>query len=261
MKHAMGPVRECEASCYSLEIREPLATIHFFGDIYEMATCHDAKRNFMSLLHELNEAPEIRALLVLNSPGVLGDENYCRFVYSALNRRSSCDEFGGLDQFERLGNATRQFVREIVKFRKLLIVGFDGDMASPFFGVGLGADFRYATSTMTLQPSHSRLGMGPSGGLAFFLPELIGFAKARDLLYSDKPATAGELQRLGLLDDQFPAETFHAECIDRANELARMPLSAIAETKAVLGWRFRNLMEFLEWEALSVDRAMIQGMP
>ena len=61
-------------------------------------------------------------------------------------------------------------------------VAFEGDVAPPFFGAALAADYRFGTDEMVFQPSHLKLGYPPSGGIGFFLPRFVSHAKARDLL-------------------------------------------------------------------------------
>ncbi|RKZ13458.1 hypothetical protein DRQ50_10425 [bacterium] len=262
----MTPIPDCQTSCYSLEIQESVAIIRFTGDIYELGACLGSKDAFMSTIGSLSRSPEIRVLLLLNSPGVLGDENYCSFVSNAIKARA-----GGADRqyqggaysddpilFERMTNTLNQFVCEILAFGKLLIVGFEGDVAPPFFGVGLAADYRYGTDEMTFHPSHMKLGIPPGGGLGFLLPRFIGHGKTRDLLLSDKPTSARELHRLGLLDDHLPCDGFRNECINMAKDLAKMPPATITGTKAVINFSSRDLPEFLQYEDKITARTIVQ---
>lgn len=266
----MNPIPDCQTSCYSLEVQESLAVLHFTGDIYVLGTCLGSKDALISTLQSLSGSPGIRALLLLNSPGVLGDENYCRFISNSIEAKAGSKGRhykGGTYsdspvQFERMTNTLNQLVREILNFRKLLIVGFEGDVAPPFFGAGLVADYRFATDDMTFHPSHMKLGIPPGGGLGFLLPRFVGHKGTRDLLFSEEPTPARDLQRLGLLDGCFPSDGFRDECIRIANDLAKRPLAAIMGTKAVINSFSRNLLEFLEYEdkatSLTIVRARLR---
>lgn len=257
---------DCQTSCYSLHLAPPLAIIDFSGDIYKMSTCLELKETFLSLLHSLNRSPEIRGLLLLNSPGVFGDENYCHFMQNAIAARegskfcrSRSETYRDSPiQLERWGNALTQFMQEILNFRKLLIVGFEGDVASPFFGAALAADYRFGTDKMTYQSSHLRLGLPPSGGLSFFLPRFVSQPKARDLLFSTEPTSAPDLHQLGLLDGHFPSDVFRNECTKIAGDLIKMPARAIAGVKSVTQRHCRELMVFLEYEDKALDQACAQ---
>jgi 2-(1,2-epoxy-1,2-dihydrophenyl)acetyl-CoA isomerase len=262
----MTHVTDYKTSCYTLQIEGALAVIHFFGDIYELGTCISLKDHFLSQLQSINDSPKIRALLLLNSPGVLGDENYCRFISNAIEARvgsktrhkRDAKYSGSSHQIEKQNITLNQIVGETSNFRKLLLVGFEGDVAPPFFGVGLAADYRFGTDEMTFQPSHIKLGIPPGGGLGFFLPKLVGRRKTRDLLFSDEPTSAHDLHRLGLLDAHLSSEGFRDECVNIADGLEKIPLPAIMEIKSIINFNSRDLMEFLEFEGLAMERAIVR---
>ncbi len=262
----MDQVPDFETSCYSLHIQEPLAVIHFFGDIFELGTSISLRDDFFSHLQSIDNSPGIRVLLLFNSPGVFGDENFCRFISNAIEVRSGCrTRHNGASkysdsslQIERQNITLNQYVRKISKFRKILLVGFEGDVAPPFFGAGLAADYRFGTDEMTFQPSHLKLGVPPGGGLGFFLPRLIGPIKTRDLLFSPNPTPAHELHRLGLLDGHFPSEGFREKCMEIAGDLAKMSLPAIMGIKSITNFNSPNLMDFQEYEDRATERAIVQ---
>ncbi len=262
----MDHVPDVQTSCYSLHTQESLAVIHFFGDIYELGTGLGLKDDFFSHLQSINNSPKIRALLLLNSPGVFGDENYCHFISNAIEARTGrkrrhnhgAKYSDSSVQIERQNITLNQFVWTMSKFRKLLFIGFEGDIAPPFFGAGLAADYRFGTDEMTFQPSHIKLEMPPDGGLGFFLPRLIGHRKTRDFLFSDKPTSACELHRLGLLDGHFPSEGFRDECVNIAGGLAKIPLTAIMNIKTIININSRKLKEFLEYEDKATELAIVR---
>ncbi|MCK9995720.1 MAG: enoyl-CoA hydratase/isomerase family protein [Candidatus Krumholzibacteria bacterium] len=226
-----------------------------------MGTSLSAKETLLSSMHSLNASPEVKVLLILNSPGVLDDENYMRFIRNAIAAKASGADrhiqsapySGNPLQFDRLKNTFNQFICKILSFRKLVIVGFEGDVAPPFFGASLVADYRFGTDEMTFQPSHLKLGIIPGGGLGFTLPRFVGHMKARDLLFSKKPTSASDLFRLGLLDGRFPEDKFQDECIKIANELAAMPRWAVEGVKAVINTYAPDLMNFLEYEDMTSE--------
>ncbi|RLA19554.1 MAG: hypothetical protein DRQ56_05145 [Gammaproteobacteria bacterium] len=262
----MDYVPDIQNSCYSLNIQESLAVIDFFGDIYELGTSMGLKDDFFSHLQAINHSPKIRALLLFNVPGVLGDEKYCTFMSNAIEARTGRKRRNNHGakysdssvQIERQNITLNQFVRTMSKFSKLLLIGFEGDIAPPFFGAGLAADYRFGTDEMTFQPSHIKLEMPPGGGLGFFLPKLIGHKKTRDFLFSEEPTSAFDLHQLGLLDGHLPSEGFRDECIKIADGLARLTLPAIMEIKAILNLNSRNLKEFLDNEDRATELAIVR---
>lgn len=262
--HILKSLMDYQTSCFSLQIQESLAIIDFIGNPYDLGTCLETKSALMATLQSLNESPEIRALLLLNSPGALGCERYCNFISGAIAAR--CEgryQHSGLGcysirpfQLERMTNTINQIVEEILKFRKLLIVGFEGDVAPPFFGAALAADYRFATDEMTFEPSHVKLGLPPCGGLGFFLPRYVGHTKTRDLLFTAEPVSASELLNLGLIDGHFPCENFRTECARISADLTTIPLEAIMGIKAITQFSAQSLQAFFKFEDKVMDRAI-----
>ncbi len=220
----MTSISDCKTSCYSIHLKESLAIVDFTGDIYQLGACLDEKATFLTRLQALNDDPEVHKAAYSDCPV----------------------------QLERLTNTLSQITEEVLKFSKLLMVAFEGDVAPPFFGAALAADYRFGTDEMVFQPSHLKLGIPPGGGLGFFLPRFVSHAKARDLLFSTEPTAASELKHLGLLDDHFPCNNFREECTRIAGELVEMPLLSIMGVKAIIQPHQKDLNAFLNYE----DKAM-----
>jgi enoyl-CoA hydratase/carnithine racemase len=264
----MVRVQDCQTSCFSLHIRGPVAEIKLTGDIYELGTCQATKDAFFSVLQSVNISPEIRVLLLLDSPGVLSDEKFCSFFSNALEariggrkHRDQAEDYGGGKlQIENLANTLNRVVMAMFNFKKLLIVGFEGEVAPIFFGASLAADYRYGSDEMTFHPSHFSLGVTPSGGLGYFLPQLIGLGKSKDLLFSDEPTSSHELYRLGLLDGQFPNEIFRAKCENIAEDLARKPVAVIEGIKSIFNFHSRDLRDFFEYEEKVTAQVMARKL-
>ncbi len=245
-----------QTSCYSLKTEGSLVVLHFSGDIFQLGTSLSEKERLLSALKLADASPAIKAILFLNSPEVLGDKKYTRFVKEAIKARhgqssnviQAKSQRNSTVQLERLTNMITQLVSVILASSKLVIVGLEGHIASPFLGVSLVADYRFGTDEMTFQPSHIKLGTLPIGGLGFMLPRFVGQEKARDLLLSQSEVSAHDLEVMGLLDGHFPQEGFQDACIRKANELADIPHSAIKGFKAVSHPYAKDLKNFLQYE-------------
>ncbi len=253
----MSDEPECRTRFYSLEIQGKLAAINFHGDVHQLGACLESKKTLLSALDFLDKDPRIHALLLSNSAGVLGAGNFRRFMETTLETPDGSGGPRGRTnaamclphyRMDRFGNALNQFLMKITGFSKVVVVAYEGEVASPLFGLGLAADFRLASTDMTLLPSHIEWGIAPGGGLGYFLPRLVGPLKARDLLFSKEPTSAEELREMGLLDRVLPVHEYRSECVQATAELADIPLPGIAGIKAVLNNYSGNLINFLVHE-------------
>jgi len=261
----MKTLDEIHTTYYDLVFSESLAILTLHGDIYTLGTSLQMKEEYLQIIRDVDEAPDIRALLLLTDPGLLSHVLFSRFFRGIGEVRpdgnGSTVSASAADVFDqslgRLTMATAYFIRALADCRKLVCIGYEGDVASILFGVGLAADFRLAAADMTFTPSHLELGLAPIGGLGYFLPRMVGQARTRDLLYSSRRHGADELLRLGLVDGCLPNEGFREACIERALDLSRLPLPTIMGTKSLLTGGNDDLAEYLHRENEVLDTTLL----
>ncbi len=94
----------------------------------------------------------------------------------------------------------------------------------PAVGLGLiltlHCDLRFASQEARFGTAFAKRGLIAEYGMAWLLPRLIGPAGALDLLLSARILDAGEAQRMGLVNQVFPAPTFLFDVQAYARQLA-----------------------------------------
>ncbi|MDO8379198.1 enoyl-CoA hydratase/isomerase family protein, partial [Phenylobacterium sp.] len=82
--------------------------------------------------------------------------------------------------------------------------------------------------------------LSPDSGMSFFLPRIVGYAAAADLILTSRMVLAEEAKALGLLNRLVP----HAELMDQAlayaQEIVRWPPLAVRTAKKVLQTNFET---------------------
>jgi enoyl-CoA hydratase len=76
-----------------------------------------------------------------------------------------------------------------------------------------------------------KLGVLPGSGGLYRLPELVGPARALELMYLGEPISAGEAESMGLLNRVVPKGQALEHAIALAREIARRPREAVAAIK------------------------------
>ena len=100
------------------------------------------------------------------------------------------------------------------------------------------------------------MGLVPDAGSAYFLPRLIGYGRALDLMLTGETVSAEEALRIGLVTRVFPDAEFAASWRGLASGLARGATEAYGLTKEGLAaGQARDLATFLGVEAELQDRA------
>ncbi|HXP19869.1 MAG TPA: enoyl-CoA hydratase-related protein [Streptosporangiaceae bacterium] len=106
---------------------------------------------------------------------------------------------------------------------KPTIAAIGGPAAGAGLSLALACDLRYAVSGAVLTTAFARVGFAGDYGGTWFLTQLVGSARARELYYFSDRLSAPEAERLGIVNAVFPAEEFEREVMARARRLADGP--------------------------------------
>ena len=160
----------------------------------------------------------------------------------------------------RLGDELRRRYHPIVaairEMRKPVIAAVNGVAAGAGLGLALSCDVRVAAESATFRAAWSKVGLVPDAASAYFLPRLVGWGRAIDIILSGEPVTSDEALRIGLATRRWPDAEFAARWRGYARELAEGATEAYALTKEGLNAAWdQGLREFLELEASLQDRA------
>lgn len=147
-------------------------------------------------------------------------------------------------------------IATIREMRKPVIAAVNGVVAGAGMGVACACDVRVAAASATFRAAWGRVGLVPDAGSAYFLPRLVGWGRAVDLIFSGEPVAADEALRIGLATRVWPDADFEREWRAYAQALAAGATEAFALTKEGLNasWE-RDLRSFLDVEADLQDRA------
>ena len=100
--------------------------------------------------------------------------------------------------------------------------------------VSLQCDIRLAASSATFRVSYTAFGLVPGNGGTWFLPRIVGEAKALELFWAAKPISAEEAMRISMVNQVFPDETFMEDVMAFAEDIAqRAPLAVKLVKRAV----------------------------
>ena len=133
--------------------------------------------------------------------------------------------------------ASAMHERMILPIRRLgkpVIASINGTAAGGGLSLALACDLRIAAADARLGMAYSRIGLAADGGSSYFLPRLVGPARAAELLFFSDVIDAGRALDLGLLNRVVPAADLEQETAQWARRLVGLPASALAEIKALL---------------------------
>jgi enoyl-CoA hydratase/carnithine racemase len=236
-------------------LKEDIAIIKIKCHVFDALTDLAESGKFISLLLLSERIPDVKALLILNEPGCMNEEEYDRFLHGILDRGIepyAPDETRGVVQrVDRLReiNILNRTISHLVDFKKISVMGLQGNIVTPFFGASLSMDFRYASEDMSVSLAHLKYGLHPSGALPFFLPRYVKHSKAIELLFRCDKIPADEALELGLVNRVLPGDDFENRCIQEIDKLCHLDTRVIHATKLLANFSRIELRNYFDIES------------
>ena len=136
-------------------------------------------------------------------------------------------------RLDELGWVGRQ-AKAVYEFDKPTIAAVNGVAAGAGMSLALACDMRVGSERTRFKTVFLERSLSPDSGMSFFLPRIIGYSRAADLVFTSRMVDAEEAYRLGLLDRLFPAEELLKNAVALAVEIASLPPVAMRSAKRVL---------------------------
>jgi 2-(1,2-epoxy-1,2-dihydrophenyl)acetyl-CoA isomerase len=136
------------------------------------------------------------------------------------------------------------------ELEKPVLAAVNGAAAGAGLSLASACDMRLAADAAVFVPAFVNVGLVPDTGGSYFVPRLLGYARAFEWMCSGKRLSAAEALEWGLVSEIAEPERLLERAQERATELAALPTRAIAMTKRLFERPFTaRLEEQLELEA------------
>jgi enoyl-CoA hydratase/carnithine racemase len=165
----------------------------------------------------LADRAPLRALIVTGA----GDRAFCAGGDVNWFRRGVEDDDIDLPSSVRRGAEVLH--QGIVDFQRIpypVIAAVNGAAAGAGLSLALACDLRIASESSAFVIAYGRIGASPDGGMTYFLPRVVGPAKAKQLLLEDPMISPADALELGLVSYVVPADRLMDEARAKAEELA-----------------------------------------
>lgn len=233
---------------------EQLAIVRFKADVFELITNLDISQKLTDFIKGTEHDKTVKGLMLSNEPKCLGEEVYDEFMQRILHADSLEAEDIEVATFAEKNirfreiNILNKFVKFLANYRKLYFSAINCEIVTPFMGVILVADIRFATATGRFIFKHKKYGLHPAGGLPFFLDHYVGHSKAVELMLSDE-LRADDAFRFGLVNKILAPENFEQNTIGLAKEYLRIPMATISTTKRLINFNNSVLEDYFDYES------------
>ena len=187
---------------------------------------------------------------------LVGGKNFC----AGGNVRAFAAAPDRPTYLREIADAFHAFVVALANADRPVVAAVNGWAAGAGMSIVLHADIAIGGTSTRLRPAYSGIGLSPDGGMTWTLPRVVGAARAREIILTDRPLDANQALELGILsrivDDS--AVTDEAQAV--AEKLAAGPRAALTATRRLLtASAGTSLPEQLVAEAASIST--LGGVP
>jgi 2-(1,2-epoxy-1,2-dihydrophenyl)acetyl-CoA isomerase len=148
----------------------------------------------------------------------------------------------------------------IVDFRRVpypIIAAVNGPAAGAGMSLALSCDIRIASEDAFLAIAYGRIGASPDGGMTYFLPRVVGPAKALELALNDPNLDARAALEAGLVSEVVPADELMPRAREKAEKLAQKAPHYVRMAKKLLHESIENsLTDHLQLERHGIADSM-----
>jgi len=216
-------------------------------------------RGFERTLPAMALDPEVRVIMVTGAGGAFcagGDVKGMNEANQSGSRRTGQPD-GLEDRVAYLRQRQRAVSLALHEHPKPVVAALPGAAAGAGLSIALAADIRLAAERAIVVTAFANVGASGDFGGSWFLTQLVGPAKAKELYFTSPRLSAEEACDLGIVNQVLPDDGFDQAAIDWCQSLAQRAPIAQRLMKENINRALRcDLATALDAEAPNMVRAM-----
>lgn len=168
------------------------------------------------------------------------DSVHC-VVLSAAGQKAFCSgvdlndlnmgESRAIDRKNDLWENVHRVALTLERLDKPMICAVNGVAVGAGMDMALMCDIRFASEKARFSEGYINVGLIPGDGGSYFLPRIVGMAKAMELLWTGDFVAAKEAKELGIVNQVYSAEELLPKTLAFAERLANSPQTALRMIK------------------------------
>ena len=136
-----------------------------------------------------------------------------------------------IDRKRMLTERVHRVVRASADLDKPLICAVNGLAVGAGMDMTLLCDIRLAAESAQFGTGYVRIGLVPGAGGAYFLPRLVGTARALELFWTGDLLSAHEAHEMGIVSHVYPDDELLSQALGFAGRIARQSPIAVSMIK------------------------------
>lgn len=251
----MGDVRTLDTGTETLlgRVEDGVAVLTFNRPDRRNALHPEMFEGFERLLPALAEDGEVGAVLLTGAGGAFCAGGDVRAMDDRNSGRAGSLSFE--DRVTDLRRRQRGVSALLFELPKVTVAALPGAAAGAGLSIALACDLRIAAERAVITTAFAKVGFSGDFGGSWFLTQMLGAAKARELYLTADRIGAAEAERLGIVNQVLPDEGFDAAAVAYARRFAQGPTVAHRYIKENINRAtVADLRTCLDAEAVAMSR-------
>ena len=207
-----------------IDVQDKVATITLNRPEKLNAFTDDMLENLVKAIDNCETDDEIRAVILTGSGrGFSAGGDVTAMGSNADN--------SAMTTKKHVTEAIQAFPRRMASFNKPIIAAVNGVAAGGGMDLALACDIRIAGKSAKFGETYAKIGLLPGGGGAYYLPRLVGTARALELLLTAEFIDADQALEIGLVNHVYDDSVLLAETQKLAKRMASLPPFSVSKIK------------------------------
>lgn len=138
------------------------------------------------------------------------------------------------DAYDIIANHVNPMLATIYHCPKPTVAAVNGPAMGVGLGIALACDIVLAADNARLSSPFARLGVALDSGGHYFLPRLVGYHRAMEMVYTSDIIRGKQAAAWGLVNQSVPGTRLRDRSLDLARRIARGPVNAFVAEKAFM---------------------------
>ncbi len=201
------------------------------------------KRDLNEAMKAAEKDPQVRCVVLRGA----GEKAFC----SGQDLKEHSGKENKRSLKESLETKYNPLIRKMRTMEKPVVGMINGVAAGAGLSIALACDMRIMADSARLIEVFIRIGLVPDSGSHWFLPRLVGMAKAFEYSALGQDIGAAEAEKVGLVNKVVPAAELESTTMELARQLAKAPTRSIGLIKRTLNRALTtDLDSLLDYEAV-----------
>src|SRR3984957_18177328 len=204
--------------------------------------------------------PKVRAIVLTGAGGAFCAGGDVKGFAADTSRGAAPGQGSGPSVEQRIAGlrSGMEVVKWLHEAPKPTLAVIPGPAAGAGLSLALACDLRIALDTAKLTTAFSKVGLAGDYGGSWFLSQLVGAAKARELYFTADVITGAEAAALGIVNKAVPFDELEGVAGDYARYLAGLPTVAVGYMKRNLNAADTGTLgEVLDLESTHMVRTLM----